>query len=155
MLFTIPWPKVCTSFAPGSETRMWYFRPGYGEKSYTQHGDKEGHPRAKGCHGRVWNKILYVTRGESGRFFSWMVPVLTKRFFPRVITNSLRSGSKRALVKNLVARAVNPPVGKICHFRPCYIMYYFHRRISQLIRGFDHLKVLQAWARKLNLLINV
>ena len=25
---------------------MWYFRPGYDEKSYTQHGDKDGHPRA-------------------------------------------------------------------------------------------------------------
>ena len=29
-----------TTFFPGSETRMWYFRPGYDEKSYTQHVDK-------------------------------------------------------------------------------------------------------------------
>ena len=33
-----------TTLAPGSETRIWYFWPGYDEKSYTQHGDKEGHP---------------------------------------------------------------------------------------------------------------
>ena len=30
-----------TTFAPGSETRMWYFRPGYDEKLYTKHGDKK------------------------------------------------------------------------------------------------------------------
>ena len=42
---TIPWPKI-TTFAPDSETRMWYFRPGYDEKSYTQHGDKEASPSA-------------------------------------------------------------------------------------------------------------
>ena len=38
-----------TTFALGSEMRMWYFRPGYDEKSYTQHEDKEGHPRAPVC----------------------------------------------------------------------------------------------------------
>ena len=32
---------------------MWYFRPGYDEKSYTQHEDKEGHPRAHVCHPRL------------------------------------------------------------------------------------------------------
>ena len=42
-----------TTFAPGFETRMWYFRPGYDEKSYTQHGDKEGQPRAHVCHLRL------------------------------------------------------------------------------------------------------
>ena len=42
-----------TTFAPGSETQMWYFRPGYDEKSYTQHGGKEGHPRAHICHPRL------------------------------------------------------------------------------------------------------
>ena len=26
-----------TTFAPGSETGMWYFRPGYGEKIITMH----------------------------------------------------------------------------------------------------------------------
>ena len=31
---------------------MWYFRPGYHEKSYTQHGDKEGHPRT-----HIWQFI--------------------------------------------------------------------------------------------------
>ena len=54
-------------------------------------------------------KRLYVTRVES-RFFSWVVTALTKRFFPRVIT--------RTLVKNLLARAVNPPAEKICYFHP-------------------------------------
>ena len=33
------------TFAPRSETRMWYFRLEYDKKSYVQHGDKEGHPR--------------------------------------------------------------------------------------------------------------
>ena len=42
-----------TTSAPSSETRMWYFRPGYDEKSYTQHEDKEGHPRAHVCHPRL------------------------------------------------------------------------------------------------------
>ena len=32
---------------------------------------------SKGGHGRVWNKILYVTREES-RFFSWVVTALAK-----------------------------------------------------------------------------
>ena len=39
---------------------------------------------SKGGHGRVWNKILYVTRDES-RFFSWVVTALAKRFFTRVM----------------------------------------------------------------------
>ena len=38
-----------------------------------------------------------------------MVIALAKRFFPRM---------KRIFVKNLVARALNPPAGKICYFRP-------------------------------------
>ena len=42
-----------TTFAPGSETQMWYFRPGYDEKSYTHHGDKKDHPRAHVCHPRL------------------------------------------------------------------------------------------------------
>ena len=42
-----------TTFASGSEMRMWYFRPGYDEKSYTQHGDKESHPRAHVCDPRL------------------------------------------------------------------------------------------------------
>ena len=32
-----------TAFASDSKTRMWYFWPGYGEKYYMQHRDKEGH----------------------------------------------------------------------------------------------------------------
>ena len=31
---------------------------------------------SKGGHGRVWNKILYVTRDES-KFFSWVVTAQT------------------------------------------------------------------------------
>ena len=30
-----------------------HFRSGYDEKSYTQHGDKEGHLRAHVCHPRL------------------------------------------------------------------------------------------------------
>ena len=74
---------------------------------------------SKGGHGRVWNKILYVTRDKS-RFFSWVVTALAKRFFPRVIT---RSGSKHTLVKHLVARALNPRE-KSATFASYYIMCY-------------------------------
>ena len=35
------------TFTPGSETLMTYFRPGYDEKLYTQHWNKEDHPRAR------------------------------------------------------------------------------------------------------------
>ena len=66
-IFTIPWPKV--PLAPGSEIRMWYFQPGYDETSYTQHGDKEGHP------------IAYVTNlafGSGGNLHMlWTVQLFT------------------------------------------------------------------------------
>ena len=38
-----------TTFALGFETRMWCFRPGYDEKSYTQHESKESHVRVHVC----------------------------------------------------------------------------------------------------------
>ena len=66
---------------------------------------------SKDGHGRVWNKILYVTRGES-RFSSWVGTALSKRFFPRVI----RFRSKDFFPR--FAQVVNPPAGKICYFRP-------------------------------------
>ena len=59
-----------TTFAPGSETQMWYFRSGYDEKSYTQRGDKEGHPRAHACHPRL--RLGLFTRA-----LDWPTPYLS------------------------------------------------------------------------------
>ena len=38
------------TFPPCSETGMQCFRPGYGEKQYTHHGNKIGQPTARVCH---------------------------------------------------------------------------------------------------------
>ena len=38
------------TFAPGYETRMWYFRPGYGEKQYSLHWSKIAQPTSRVCH---------------------------------------------------------------------------------------------------------
>ena len=63
------------TFAPGSETRMRYFRPGSDEKSYMQHGDKEGHPRAHVCHPRL-RLAIYTCSGLANSLLPLLCNIL-------------------------------------------------------------------------------
>ena len=67
------------TFAPGSETRMSYFRPGYDKISYTQHGDKEGHPRAHVCHPRLRLGWQFTGDMDCPSFF---LPTCVIYYFP-------------------------------------------------------------------------
>ena len=57
------------TFPSCSETGMWCFRPGYGEKWYTHYGNKIAQPTARVCHPRLRLGWQFTQAMECPSFF--------------------------------------------------------------------------------------